>query len=865
MKKIVKIILIIFILSIILGGTLYYCLLIKKESNTLYPVVDSYLIDYDNVLYPYDGMIGVEKDGKLGFVNFNGKEIIEPKYNYEDNNFTHFVGNYISIKDNNKYILLNKKGELLLKDYDSISLNKYKNNTYILASKDTLTDFYDNSLNLIKTFDTTSIYMNDFLVTAYTNDSTVYDLKGNKLTTGYLIDSSDNYLVFINNDKYAVYYIDKKTMTDYKYDKYSLNNNNLVLKENGIYSLYDKSGNKIKDYPNKFNDLLVIDDKFLLTSDGCDNTSEERGLEYKVYDNLGNVIINKCSYIQHLKDDYFVSVKDNVKLYKNNKLIKNFENYSYIGYSDDFYLALDYYNDNKDYHQTIFDYEGKKVLDNINCIYKINDYYYIQYSNMLYNIFDKDLNKISDTYFSNIDKYDGMYVYSDLKGRYGIYDNKLNVLVEPKYNECKTEKNVSVCSYKGKYEINIINYIKKKDLKDYKQKTISYNNEQINIDKIIEQYKLYDIKDIIENNKDYFSKYAYNVINNDKLGNYKKDVLFLFKVIESNKKYIDTNTLLDNVSKLKIEYYDKRPDFMLSYAVGEYLNNDIKIVLLDDSTRVLYHELMHFLQFNKNREYDSLNSKIYSCNGKYMLLEDMLKVDNNELCKVEYTDYLVSIEEASAEINATEYFTNGIPVVYLKQVQIYEIFKYLFGKDVMDEISFSSSRNALLFLKINDYMDYSIDEYSNLASNLQKINNVDVNYEATDEEIYILYKTADFLVDLYKKVKDNDWTNDIIFTASLNEFLFNNINYNSKVLLNNYLNSNNKTINYLSDYYNIKINDISNYTINNNLVIVESTNKDFNKNAIVYIGYNKSNWNYGYYIEYYDDSNNLLSTKFINN
>ena len=60
----------------------------------------------------------------------------------------------------------------------------------------------------------------------------------------------------------------------------------------------------------------------------------------------------------------------------------------------------------------------------------------------------------------------------------------------------------------------------------------------------------------IKDNIDFFNKYAYIIENNDKLLDYKKQVLDIFEIIIDNKKYLNEISLLKKLKELNIVYTD---------------------------------------------------------------------------------------------------------------------------------------------------------------------------------------------------------------------------------------------------------------------------------------------------------------------
>lgn len=95
--------------------------------------------EYDNCTLLYEGMAGIQKNNKCGFVNEQGKVIIVPKYQ----NLDKFSENVCGVKWGGKWGFINKEGKIIFNnDFNSIfafednkAFVNYKNGLYYLDKK----------------------------------------------------------------------------------------------------------------------------------------------------------------------------------------------------------------------------------------------------------------------------------------------------------------------------------------------------------------------------------------------------------------------------------------------------------------------------------------------------------------------------------------------------------------------------------------------------------------------------------------------------------------------------------------------------------------------------------------------------------
>ena len=342
-----------------------------------------------------------KKDGLLGLIDFDGKEITKNIYNSIEN--LQLTEGKLIVSKNNKYGIININGKTLVKtEYDSIKTDGYydENTRYVYAG---------------------------FIVSNTTNDGYRYgyiDYKGKKILDvkynelSRIEDLKDIYLIVAENGKYGLYKESKQRLKlEYQLVEYDNDSKLVLLQKNKKYGISDLNG-KIKiELMYTDIDLRGI---YIYASNENENT---------VYDFNGikqNISFNKSIY-ETENEKYMISTitNNNITYYgienkQGNKLVN--ENYSYIEYAyKDYFIARD-----QNGQMGIINSNGKVLVDfKYSFIQKLKGKNIIQVlddKNKKTYLFSPDLEKIYEIKDASIDNQDKFIrIYNSKKEVY--FDN----------------------------------------------------------------------------------------------------------------------------------------------------------------------------------------------------------------------------------------------------------------------------------------------------------------------------------------------------------------------------------------------------------------------------------------------------------
>ena len=302
------------------------------------------------------------------------------------------------------------------------------------------------------------------------------------------------------------------------------------------------------------------------------------------------------------------------------------------------------------------------------------------------------------------------------------------------------------------YEIILV------DNRNNQKEEISLNKE-----KVILAYELQDIQEKIEDNEDFFTKYAYLVTQNKSLEPYQKEVMNLFSLIIDKKDYLDEFSFLNKLKELKILYVEK----IRAGVAAEYIDGDTTINYHEKYKGTLYHELMHFIDFSINKENYKYN--LYKCDKDYKI-SDLYLND----CEALYLNTNF-ITEAGAEIYAAKYFTSQMDS-YAPAPHILEALEYILGNEVISKWYFKSDE---YFKELWFQLGYTQNEVTYLLEALTAQTQINKNID--DKQTIAI---ADALIDLYNKKKNIALESDNIFKYILARItLYTNVNSSKHSLL----------------------------------------------------------------------------------
>lgn len=638
---------------------------------------------------------------------------------------------------------------------EKIDFDDYFNGYFISKN-----NILDKNNNVIKEYKNISTY-NKYLVV----ENEKYYLLDNKLNVIY--ESNDYIYLYEEANMFEIggvlYNINGEKI--YKSDLIMDINDNMILSsgENDCI-LYDI--NSKKTFKNVLCQPISINNEILYVTNNSfiDTKGNIFEKEYKINDRYK---LDICEYGTRIKRDDIYLQEECLTSYDISLIDKDV-----IGVSNDLSTAI-YFNNkriNFDYYQII---NGKIIAnkniynENGNIIKSINCNYIYQY---------KDKYICDDKFILNenlnpIKMYDNIicnenYCIIENNNLYGLYID--DVVIEPTYLKILNKENLLIAS--NLFSVDMIRLGLTKENYEYE---ISDLKPYLNVD--------YENKNIKEEDLELFKKYYY-LINNQKE---KERLINLFDIVAKNKKYMNEKYFLNNLSNLKIENVTT----MTPGNAGEYYSDTNTIKILENTDRVVYHELIHFLDFKFNEP----KNYYYVCDGK---------ISNNTSCDINYIETPKFILEGGAEVYMARYYNNEKTVVYSEYTHLYYIFEYLFKEEVMEEIFFSFDGN-LKFINLLLENGISYEEIMNL--------NDDYN-----QMIKILLK-------IHK-----DYENDLFFKMLLSGYLnYRDSEYNFDKY-DNYQNFLKSISSYDNGYYEISYKDnIVTIYLDNEIIRYDVKNKTF--------------------------------------
>lgn len=296
----------------------------NEKLFTQYETVEVIPIQTNIETTPYEkGTLIYRKDGKLGLLSLEGKEITKPIYD-EISSIYYKEGTFL-VKQNEKAGVINLKGKVIIKpEYETITSDNYYNEktknktTGFIVCKKTENGYRYGYVNYRG---------NVILKTEYTELERVIEIANEK----------DLYFIAFK-DGQAGLLKGKKTILNHEYEdiQYSSLNDVFVVQRNSKQGVVSKEGNTIvnTEYDSILFGGMYIDakkgDKMYLfdlngasienkniiskTQTGNPNyfiTIDEDDI-YSIQDANGKVLVdNDYSYIEYLSGNYFIVARDN--------------------------------------------------------------------------------------------------------------------------------------------------------------------------------------------------------------------------------------------------------------------------------------------------------------------------------------------------------------------------------------------------------------------------------------------------------------------------------------------------------------------------------------------------------------------------
>ena len=383
-----------------------YGLITLENKVIIEPIYDSIkAINYK------EGMLLVEKDKKYGAINIKGKIIIKPEYdqisidNYYNSETMYKASGFIVKKKNEdsyKYGYINSKGKMLLPpEYTEISrINEIidDKNVYLLVLK-------EGQAGVVK------------------NNKVVLDFEYEDISYNLF----NNMFIIQRNSKSGIADIKGKVIIQPEYDSIMFGGIYVNAIKDGEVTVLDINGKKL-DNNNIYAKLPTTNPNYYITID--------KNEIYRIVDKDNNIKIeNNYTYIEHIKDDYFIIYKNG----KNGIIDLSGKSIADLKYNSIFKVSgteIVQANTNSTNNITLLNKEMKIVCNMNNANIEKKENYVVIYSKDDMKYFDYSGNEIS---YKNLYPNNKLYA-KKINGKWGFIDKADKLIIQNEY-EMVTEFN----------------------------------------------------------------------------------------------------------------------------------------------------------------------------------------------------------------------------------------------------------------------------------------------------------------------------------------------------------------------------------------------------------------------------------------
>lgn len=358
-----------------------------------------------------EGMLLVEKDKKYGAINIKGKIIIKPEYdqisidNYYNSETMYKASGFIVKKKNEdsyKYGYINSKGKMLLPpEYTEISrINEIidDKNVYLLVLK-------EGQAGVVK------------------NNKVVLDFEYEDISYNLF----NNMFIIQRNSKSGIADIKGKVIIQPEYDSIMFGGIYVNAIKDGEVTVLDINGKKL-DNNNIYAKLPTTNPNYYITID--------KNEIYRIVDKNNNIKIeNNYTYIEHIKDDYFIIYKNG----KNGIIDLSGKSIADLKYNSIFKISgteIVQANINSTNNITLLNKEMKIVCNMNNANIEKKENYVVIYSKDDMKYFDYSGNEIS---YKNLYPNNKLYA-KKINGKWGFIDKADKLIIQNEY-EMVTEFN----------------------------------------------------------------------------------------------------------------------------------------------------------------------------------------------------------------------------------------------------------------------------------------------------------------------------------------------------------------------------------------------------------------------------------------
>lgn len=352
-----------------------------------------------------EGMLLVEENAKFGAINIKGKVIIKPEYdqitvdNYYNAETMYKASGFVvkkKVEDSYKYGYINSNGKVLLDtQYTEISrINEIidDKNIFLLV-------FKDGQAGIVK------------------NNKTILNYEYEDIS----YNAYNNMFVIQRNAKNGIADIKGKIIIQPEYDSIMFGGIYINAVKNNEITILDLQGNKIEN-DNIYAKLPTNNNNYYITID--------KDEVYRVVDKEDNIKIdNNYTYIEHIKDEYFIVYKDG----KNGIIDLSGKSIADLKYNSIFKIAgteIIQANINNTNNITLLNDEMKIVCNMNNASIEKEDNYFKVFSNNDIKYFDNNGNEIS---YKQIEPNNKIYARK-INEKWGFVNEENKLIINNEYD-----------------------------------------------------------------------------------------------------------------------------------------------------------------------------------------------------------------------------------------------------------------------------------------------------------------------------------------------------------------------------------------------------------------------------------------------
>ena len=249
-----------------------------------------------------------------------------------------------------------------------------------------------------------------------------------------------------------------------------------------------------------------------------------------------------------------------------------------------------------------------------------------------------------------------------------------------------------------------------------------------------------------------FIRFSETVEGNSALGKYKEFMYLIFPVVADASGYMELEHFFGMLAGLSFNESVLETGIAGRYTAGSNvveINTEIDPYDSYHVPEVVFHELMHFVDFNADDDIPA----IYVLDGRRLnVFEfDELSPEDQERAVACFEPDVVI--EGGAEYFTAKYFA-GAARAYFIPAQFLAGVEYIFGEEKIDELFFSGESGAVL-AELFVEAGYSKEKFANANQTLSFLTN---SAEHGVPEVYIA--PEDMLIDLYESELGDGWQTD---------------------------------------------------------------------------------------------------------